>query len=210
MENYEKKYKEALDKVQRFYNNSVAITKKGLEDIFPELTESEDEKIRKAIINEISLLEKESVVEQMKAVYQSWIAWLEKQGEQEKLNTYIDKIASDTIYNDENGNPIDKDLMAFASKVAFSMIPAIKTESYHHINRGRISDAVIKGAQWKEEQLMSKAIVYNDKIYPTTYENEPTEFCLDGGEEVRLITESVNSGVLKQGDKVKVIIVKED
>lgn len=66
------------------------------------------------------------------------------------------------------------------------------------------------GAEWQKEQIMSKAIVYNDKIYPTTYENEPTEFCLDGGEEVRLITEAVNSGLLKQGGKVKVIIVKED
>ena len=70
--------------------------------------------------------------------------------------------------------------------------------------------AFIEGAQWQKEQIMSKAIVYNDKIYPTTYENEPTEFCLDGGEEVRLITEAVNSGLLKQGDKVRVIIVKED
>lgn len=65
------------------------------------------------------------------------------------------------------------------------------------------------GAQWQKLKLIYKAIIYNDKIYPTTYENEPTEFCLDGGEEVRLITEAVNSGLLKQGDKVKVIIVKD-
>lgn len=65
------------------------------------------------------------------------------------------------------------------------------------------------GAQWQKLKLIYKAIIYNDKIYPTTYENEPTEFCLDGGEEVRLITEAVNSGLLKQGDKVKVIIIKD-
>ena len=42
---YKEKYEKALEVAQRFYNNSVAITKKGLEDIFPELKESEDEKI---------------------------------------------------------------------------------------------------------------------------------------------------------------------
>lgn len=66
------------------------------------------------------------------------------------------------------------------------------------------------GAQWQKLKIIYKAIIYNDKIYPTTYENEPTEFCLDGGEEVRLITEAVNNGLLKQGDKVKVIIIKEE
>ena len=66
------------------------------------------------------------------------------------------------------------------------------------------------GAQWQKLKIIYNAIIYNDKIYPTTYENEPTEFCLDGGEEVRLITEAVNSGLLKQGDKVKVIIIKNE
>ena len=78
--NYKEKYEQALEVAQRFYNNSVAITKKGLEDIFPELKEIEDERIRKRIIDLI----KEVVEDDSYHVYRfdEMIAWLEKQGEQ--------------------------------------------------------------------------------------------------------------------------------
>lgn len=91
MNNYEKKYKEALDKAKRYdevfnaakewYNNpnSSNIGKSYLYAVFPELKESEDEEIRKSIIENLKgnmcrtdgdydLLNKQ-------------IAWLEKQKE---------------------------------------------------------------------------------------------------------------------------------
>ena len=81
MDLYEKKYKEALDKAQRFYNNSVAITKKGLEDIFPELAESEDERIKNLIyclIRDRSDFGK--MLEANGCSVDKALAWLEKQG----------------------------------------------------------------------------------------------------------------------------------
>ena len=85
MENYEKKYKEALEKAQRFYNNSVAITKKGLEDIFPELAESKNEMIRKELIRAFQSL---NTIDVWNGIKRSDIlAWLEAQGEQKPAGT---------------------------------------------------------------------------------------------------------------------------
>jgi len=81
---YEEKYKDALEKARAFYE-----TKSPdcliLESIFPELAESEDERIRKAIVELIKynggclqLLDKPFGDVPMNAM----LAWLEKQGEQ--------------------------------------------------------------------------------------------------------------------------------
>ena len=50
-------------------------------------------------------------------------------------------------------NPLD----AYATEVAFVMLPATLKESYHHTNRDRIGDAVKLGAKWKENHLWKPA-----------------------------------------------------
>lgn len=45
-------------------------------------------------------------------------------------------------------NPLD----AYATEVAFIMLPATLKESYHHTNRDRIGDAVKLGAKWQKEK----------------------------------------------------------
>ena len=74
--NYEEKYKKALEKAKALYGSSEPMSGCSviLETIFPELKESEDEKIRKEIIDYIKT----------GTYHKSWIAWLEKQGGQEK------------------------------------------------------------------------------------------------------------------------------
>lgn len=126
----------------------------------------------------------------------AWLTELKEKldnASEEQLKEWYDKYLKD--------DNVSEDLEESAEKYV---------QGFHTAIQRMCKESFKEGAQWQKEQIMSKAIVYNDKIYPTTYENEPTEFCLDGGEEVRLITEAVNSGLLKQGDKVKVIIVKED
>lgn len=98
--------REILDHTSKNYLCTY-FTKEDIKDMysrfFPELKEeSEDERIRKAIINEISLLEKESVVEQRKNVYQSWIVWLEKQGEQKFVVPKF-KVGDKVVYTDSKG-----------------------------------------------------------------------------------------------------------
>ena len=77
-----KRYDEAIKVAQRFYNNSVAITNKGLEDIFPELMESEDERIRKEMIEILKQEAKDFPSSIIAEKSNKWIAWLEKQDEQ--------------------------------------------------------------------------------------------------------------------------------
>lgn len=78
---YEKKYKDALERA-KYYREG--ITDRKLENgenildyIFPELKDSEDERIRKGIIKFIKVSKPGW---QNYSDYSSWIAWLEKQG----------------------------------------------------------------------------------------------------------------------------------
>lgn len=77
---YEKK--EVLETLKRLVDKSkkqghIIIRIEDIEAAFPELEESEDEKIRKNLIGYIKGISKYEVCEETK---DSWIAWLEKQG----------------------------------------------------------------------------------------------------------------------------------
>ena len=80
MEDYEKKYKETLNRAKKWYyapnaDKMPTYANRIIKEIFPELKESKDETIRKEIIEfvDINTL---SVDER----HDRWIAWLEKQG----------------------------------------------------------------------------------------------------------------------------------
>ena len=83
--NYEKAYKEALERASKYYNTN---TNKGyreiFEDIFPELKESEDERIRKGIICGMNALKEQHKETFASIPINDCIAWLEKQGEQKQ------------------------------------------------------------------------------------------------------------------------------
>ena len=120
MDTYEKKYKEALERAKGVIeqNPLMEYLKKGIEYIFPELKESEDERIRKAIYNCVKWFGFDSSF--FKYVSQEeCLAWLEKQGEQnpafemktpeESLGIDSDtynKIVDECIYG--NHKPADK------------------------------------------------------------------------------------------------------
>lgn len=81
MNTYEKKYKDALSRARQFSEHPLQEDSSNIvEYIFPELKESEDERIRKRIIHALhgDVLDME---ETNKA-----IAWLEKQGEQKPFD----------------------------------------------------------------------------------------------------------------------------
>ena len=87
--NYEKKYKDALKRAKDNYNAAditdinVNSFKATLIDLFPELKEGEDERIRKEILEFFCQFENGK----LRGVdISSWIAWLEKQGEQKPAN----------------------------------------------------------------------------------------------------------------------------
>ena len=81
---YEKKYKEALERARHALdcdrNGLVKTDKPLIFSMFSELKESEDERIRKEIIEHLRLeIEPECTLSEDEG--KRWIAWLEKQGE---------------------------------------------------------------------------------------------------------------------------------
>lgn len=87
MENYEQKYKEALKKLRRLHDDydrisSLVNFKEELENNFPELKESEDERLRKAILKLMEGIAAEEVLEEYGFTPADVEKWLEKQGDQ--------------------------------------------------------------------------------------------------------------------------------
>lgn len=78
-----------LKEAKRLYETANADQRYVLERLFPELKESEDEKIRKDLItflDEIWHLGKNAKFDKWdKSDCSNWIAWLEKQGEQKPI-----------------------------------------------------------------------------------------------------------------------------
>ena len=92
MDTYEKKYKEALERARNLRKDAIDMGEnlraKECEIIFPELKESEDERIRKAIHIYLDWLDGRNKDYQPKGDYsiKDMIAWLEKQGEPMEIN----------------------------------------------------------------------------------------------------------------------------
>ena len=94
--NYEEKYKEALDLMKDCVPDENGLVHVHPEDIFPELRESEDDRIRKGIIRNLEYLADRAegfVKDELK----ERISWLEKQGEtftkKDVDNAYIEGMA---------------------------------------------------------------------------------------------------------------------
>lgn len=81
---YEKKYKEALKWVQKLYPSFEGWVKEDAEHYFPELKESKDDKIRKAIHIYLDWLDgRKDYAPKGDYTIRDMIAWVEKQGEPE-------------------------------------------------------------------------------------------------------------------------------
>lgn len=79
--NYEKKYKKALEWMQSLYSGLHGATKEDAEHYFPELKESEDERIRNFLIDFIKVCTWTEKKDQGWPSREDCLAWLEKQGE---------------------------------------------------------------------------------------------------------------------------------
>jgi hypothetical protein len=99
--------------------NAGVIAENTIKKAFPELMESEDERIRKEIIEQINLLKSATLSDLKDKQFNSWIAWLEKQGknkdilEDAVLDSNEDGLIAETIRykNEKQGEkkPTDKD-----------------------------------------------------------------------------------------------------
>ena len=92
---YEKKHKEEVVRATQLWECG-DITRENLEYIFPELKESEDERNRKGIIKFLIDVNNGAYTKSELEIA-SWIAWLEKQGEQKPKWTEEDSLMIDSI-----------------------------------------------------------------------------------------------------------------
>ena len=118
---YEKKYKEALEKARQLclYPTTKPFIS-DLKNLFPELAESEDEKIRESLLEYLHTLPNHYSHDGVCAP--EWIAWLEKQGEQEQLYIRFGEIPTDEkskIYQGE---------IEVGTENGVSVYPAFKTD----------------------------------------------------------------------------------
>ena len=94
-----KAYDEAIERAKKLYSNKIA------EEIFPELKESEDDRIREALIALVKFgLEDDSTIAPgFNETKEQALAWLEKQGEQEEPQVYETKDGKIITYSETDG-----------------------------------------------------------------------------------------------------------
>ena len=88
------RYDKAVEKIKYVMEHGVSpvLNKEDLQDIFPELKKSEDERIRKELIDFI--FDKTDTYE-LREKSNSWLAWLEKQGEKKSIDNLTPQEAMD-------------------------------------------------------------------------------------------------------------------
>lgn len=101
---YEQKYKEALEKAKKLHGKSCI--NNVLEDLFPELQENEDERIRKWCISHfnacINVIKDND--EYKEYLSNKVIAWLEKQGEKKLIENVETKFCEgDKVVSNQDG-----------------------------------------------------------------------------------------------------------
>ena len=96
---YKEKYNGALERARKIHSETEFDYEKGMmEEIFPELIEDKSEKIRKELIDYVNRL---TASPNNIDKYNTWIAWLEKQGELNNNDTDILNRFSFYSYKDE-------------------------------------------------------------------------------------------------------------
>jgi ABC-type transport system substrate-binding protein len=88
-----KAYDEAYKRARDYYEKGYFIINAALVNIFPELKESEDERIRKALVEMVHDTTGDELWVDYNVHKENAIAWLEKQGE-----TYTKKDVDDFLY----------------------------------------------------------------------------------------------------------------
>ena len=87
---YERKYKDALSRAKELCDvaDMFTITIHDIITIFPELKESEDERIRKGLIKSVSRIFEGHKLYDTDVTREEALAWLEKQGEQKHFSDF--------------------------------------------------------------------------------------------------------------------------
>ena len=174
---YEKKYKEAQGWIEKIYPTLQHEQQMEAEAFFPELAESEDEKIRKAIINVFSTHKDYEMF--FGASVEDIRTWLEKQGEQKASYTTIAEtgnggintlVTGEVSANDYEEKPADEVEPKFKVKYAGSEYNVFETKDIAGVTFYGIEDEPNHIDYVKAENceiISVYAIKENGSPYPT-------------------------------------------
>ena len=131
---YEKKYKNALKKFKEYFTPTsdgiiaCGISRKLIKDLFPELKESEDEKIRKWLIGYFRQYKEDGMEKYANGLkVESIITWIEKQGTPAKLS-------------EEKQNKFAKSVLTSCALSFINYLDAHKHESKMCVSNGECED----------------------------------------------------------------------
>ena len=170
---YEKKYKESLAMARDYYKANLKLNKADenliLEDIFPELKESEDE--REELINYLKGIRFVTVESAEKV--RNWIVWLEKQGDNLVKNGYTN----------------NKNYIRYADKYSYEiwrkLMDNFKNIKDYHIGCNDVSEivlnAIIDTFNWLEKggdknKVSQHVEAINEEKVDTANKVEPTDY----------------------------------
>lgn len=157
---YEKKYNEALAWMRELYPGLHGATKEDAEHYFPELLESEDERMRKELIEYLRGDLDDITTDDT----DRWINWLERQKEQKPVE-YLPK---QKVF----------DIMNKLTNLSYSERIPIDSEEYVKIHEitsdvNSLLDYPIKPVEWSEEdEAMIKSILFVLESYVSKAECE--------------------------------------
>ena len=119
--NYEKAYKDALERAKEALLTSTAYQMYVIHNIFPELIEDEDERTREEILNVFKQLDEGTTICGRNYDYAKWIAWLEKQGHMLDPDKVIEwlkaKVYDDSTYGKAMIDKFKKDFGLWNDKM---------------------------------------------------------------------------------------------
>ena len=141
---YQKAYKEAFAHAREIHRNEEE-KRRDMEFIFPELKESEDERIRKELLNYLYDVHDD---DEDRA---RWIAWLEKQGEQKSAWTEEDEKQARQIerivHNDGCTQKLQKQIADWFKSIKERIQPQTKYE-------------------WSDDDEMILSDIIKDLVHP--------------------------------------------
>ena len=151
------RYDEALEKAHQLC--AYPTTKpfiSDLQDLFPELAESEDEKIRREIINYFKCQTRDEP--SRKDIHNKWINWLEKQADKDKLikelSEYKVKYAQEVLENHINSmSNKDNERLRKAEEKGYEAYPVSFYEGITVDVNEMPKDVFVKGYQQAEKDL---------------------------------------------------------
>ena len=192
MDTYERKYKEAQKWIESIYPNLSHEQQMEAEAFFPELAESEDEKVRKGLINGFKQCVKDSLYPKNAQKYwhnvkiEDILAWLEKQ----KAVDVLDKEEKEFA---DNVDSYRKDMDEFYKK---------------GYNAGREAEKQYWLEKQGEEKVQAKSLwhEYNhpidkDRLFLLISKNKRASIMLWNGESLKSVTFGGGGGIILEGDK---------